>query len=389
MIALLAWAFCAASTPSITPEDARCMGCHERVSLVRADTLGGGYAVALSEESYGRGSHGSLSCTACHDPGFGSVPHSPGASGAPACRTCHETDPTGCAGTPIPAYETAASGDIHVQRLGPGFTCASCHDPHSASVAPCPDVHESNPLCMTCHGYSTILRTHYWLPSAGLHLRRMGCTACHFPAGGPGTNHQVLPRTASLRDCRACHDREKAGDLFAEESKAWGNRGVPGWRGRLGWELPVMIGAVLLMVAARVRRLAAFPSPLLMGTGPSGAIRTGAIAVLLVSGAAIYFGAGRLLELLSHIHVVAGTLLVAAYAERMLLYATQRRAPPLRYQWIGWAVLVLVIGSGLLLVAPTFTPALDLLVPGIRGVHRGSGAMLGLWVAWSLARRLR
>jgi hypothetical protein len=150
-----------------------------------------------------------------------------------------------------------------------------------------------------------------------------------------------------------------------------------------------MIGAVLLMVAARVRRLAAFPSPLLMGTGPSGAIRTGAIAVLLVSGAAIYFGAGRLLELLSHIHVVAGTLLVAAYAERMLLYATQRRAPPLRYQWIGWAVLVLVIGSGLLLVAPTFTPALDLLVPGIRGVHRGSGAMLGLWVAWSLARRLR
>jgi hypothetical protein len=100
----------------------------------------------------------------------------------------------------------------------------------------------------------------------------------------------------------------------------------------------------------------------------------------------MYFGQGRFLESLSHIHVLTGVLLIAAYAERMLLYV-RRGLLPVPPRRIRTPLMATLIASGVLLIAPTITPMLDEFIPALRVIHRVCAGALTLWTLWALTTR--
>ncbi len=372
-------------TVSPVGDDARCMACHERIRLVRVDTLPERYEVALTPERYAAGAHGTLSCTACHGEAFATIPHASSPRLTLSCAACHAEDPTGCTRTSLRVYEASMQEDVHLRRLRSSFGCASCHDPHGAPLGRCGAIHESNASCTVCHRPLAVLRAHLWLPSVGLHLRRTGCTACHFPIGERGFNHQVRPAAEALKDCRVCHDRAQA-HLFGDRAAAWVPRQVPGWRSALGYEVAALVGLAAVLLLALAGRLSWVESPLQVRGGPGAFLRAGVLVTLLISGLLIYVGAGRMLEPLSHLHVVAGALLLLASAERTLLLSRTNVRDVHWFRKLGWGMRALAIGSGILLLVPTFTPVLDEALPLVRTVHRAAAALIAMWVLGWLVR---
>ncbi|MBN1424663.1 hypothetical protein JXA88_08905 [Candidatus Fermentibacteria bacterium] len=174
---------------------------------------------------------------------------------------------------------------------------------------------------------------------------------------------------------------------FGDRADAWEGRGIPGWRGDRSGEIALAVAAVLVAVAALTLRLPSQRRPTVLVAGPASALRAGAALMLLLSGGVIYFGGGWMLEHVSHVHVLAGALLLAAYAEPVLLLA--RHGIPLRrvLPSIRMTLVAVLSVSGIALLAPTLTPALDGIVPMIRDIHRAGAAALALWIIWAVIRR--
>lgn len=386
LLVILALLINAANRESLPPESASCLGCHERVSLVKVDSMGIGFSVPLTEKGFRESDHGSLSCIQCHGESFAHVPHlPPGASTTLSCDSCHGTEPAPCSHLPFNEYLAAQGGDIHVTRLR-NFSCGACHEPHSSSISRCAPPQQTNESCLRCHPMRELNERHLLFPGAGLHLRQMSCTRCHFPLEAGGSEHFVLPASSSLRDCRICHSRRLADATFGQRIDHWAGRRVPGWGYGLVAELIFVVVVLLLLIALHLRRVlrtGAKGFTRIFALGPAAKIRGIAMLLLLVTGAGIYFGGGWALSSLCHVHLLAGVVLLAVCAARLLL---PRGVPHPRYlsaRFFRAAILSLLLATGVLLLIPSITSMFDGLVPWIRELHRFSGVLLLLWLVFA------
>jgi DmsE family decaheme c-type cytochrome len=77
--------------------------------------------------------------------------------------------------------------------------CADCHDPHGTiGEDPSRASHRQDSLCANCH---TETAGPFVFPHAV--MKTEGCTACHFPHGGP--NPHLLRRSDVDAICQQCH----------------------------------------------------------------------------------------------------------------------------------------------------------------------------------------
>ncbi len=138
------------------------------------------------------------------------------------CGKCH-TDITG---------EYMKS--IHGQGVMKGFkdspTCTFCHGEHN--ILAVPDVPEeafkisgmkfnvviNNKMvfCVTCHSdkemmkrydLTTIEESHKWMPNQVKHWETVRCVDCHSSHEHPSLNHNILPRSETVKQCEECHSQ--------------------------------------------------------------------------------------------------------------------------------------------------------------------------------------
>ena len=232
--------------------DAKCVRCHSRglkKKLEDGETL----SLKIDVDAFGSSVHRVIGCTGCHrDVAKGKHPsREPIASHRAysvqqnqTCRQCHAAK--------YEAYE----GSVHASLVKAGNEdaplCSSCHSAHAVqsnatydpdSGKPCSSCHEGifdayqesvhgtarregnrirsshvqAPICADCHkehGISAVAASDYlvatcmdchevaqlaheqWLPNANLHLKSVGCAACHSPEASLRVDLQLFDRGA-------------------------------------------------------------------------------------------------------------------------------------------------------------------------------------------------
>jgi len=364
-------------------ETARCIACHQRLSLVRGRNSIPQFTISVSPEVYRHSDHGQISCIQCHGDCFSVVPHIRENRRTLQCGDCHMNDIMPCSGYLFSDYEHSHGGDIHIALID-GFHCGSCHDAHILTVSRCEPPEHTNTLCLRCHPGISLIAPHIGFPGTRLHLEHCSCGDCHFPTERETVSHFVLPGDASLKDCRSCHSKTMAADLFPNRVHVWEKRHIPGWRSGMTIEIIFVIVAIALWTGALFLRLAASGPHALtrfLPPGPSARIRGLSIVILFITGFIIYAGNGFLLGHSAHIHVLAGVLLLAVIVERIFLIrglpsrAMYRVLIQLRSILIG-----ILLVTGVLLLTPSITGMIDTGIPIIRIIHRFSATVLLIWL---------
>ncbi len=164
-------------------------------------------------------------CLVCHTTGYDPATATYKADGV-TCEACHGPAPADHPKTPMPidrspdlcgrCHSDTRFGwqdwkvSTHYQR---GMDCATCHDPHSASLkkiaaplgAEKPD--DVSALCINCH------KEHSMNFPYTIHSQKgVTCVDCHVNhiENADGTAHQVPDHSfnASLDSCNSCHAQE-------------------------------------------------------------------------------------------------------------------------------------------------------------------------------------
>lgn len=219
-VALVAWAFFAASLTCAPPAAAlsegaqECAACHNSENTGTVVVEGERRSLAVDVAAYEVSPHGQLDCTACHH-GFEAGPHTAAqtegwlrTARVDACANCHADQST--------MYEGSFHGTLALgEEDGAAPFCADCHVPHD--IMP-PDTlafrRSSLDLCAGCHGG----RSDSYLDSYHGKAFLLGkddaatCIDCH---GG----HRILPASdpeSPIADgnrvemCAECHPEANA-----------------------------------------------------------------------------------------------------------------------------------------------------------------------------------
>ena len=192
--------------PAAAQED--CKACHEDQAKAFAQTDHGRRFRA--DEKYK-----DASCISCHTGTKEHVESSGekkplsikrGAAANAACLACHADNPK----------HVNWSGSPH--QLA-GVACASCHNPHTQSVATpktakaLPGPTEGTKKCLECHGgVRAVLHQRSAHP---MNEGKMECASCHDPHGTTGEKLLKFASTNEL--CYSCH-QEKRGPFLWEHS---------------------------------------------------------------------------------------------------------------------------------------------------------------------------
>ena len=227
--------------------DAKCVKCHSR-GLKKKLEDGESMSLKVDVDGFAISAHNVIGCTGCHrDLAKGKHPsrkpiasrHEYALQQNETCRQCHAS-----------LHEDYASS-IHASLVDAGShdapMCSDCHSPHTiqsdivyqrASGEPCSSCHQDvfqayeasvhgkahnhgntifsaevkAPVCADCHsahGVSAVASTGYlvstcmechqaaqqahdqWLPNAPMHLKSVGCAACHSPDAELRVNLQL------------------------------------------------------------------------------------------------------------------------------------------------------------------------------------------------------
>lgn len=177
-----------------------CTGCHRDVAKGKhpsREPIESARAYSLKHNQ---------TCSQCHAAKYeayeGSVHASLVAAGsedAPLCSDCHSAhailsrdsyEPedgkpcSNCHNDIFQAYDASVHGTarregnvirgVHVEAP----TCADCHQAHEVSAVASVDYLTST--CMSCHEVANLAHEQ-WLPNAAMHLKSVGCAACHAP----------------------------------------------------------------------------------------------------------------------------------------------------------------------------------------------------------------
>jgi hypothetical protein len=227
---------------------------------VRDERTGRVVSLAVDPERFAESNHRKLACTRCHSREFKWFPHPEEVAGERLrCLDCHRDSPQLVKrGFPAIGREVAAS--VHAAKLGKGFDCFACHDPHSFRLAgdeAAAQVPAANAVCLACHAararfaslttreFPELGVTHAWLPNAPLHWRKVRCLDCHATTAPPNLGHRILPAKDAVRGCAECHSRDSV--LFTTLYRHTAKES----RGRLGFVNASLLNDAYVIGATR------------------------------------------------------------------------------------------------------------------------------------------
>lgn len=176
------------------------------------------------------GAHKTFKCIDCHVPEYDSFPHPNLLRFEPmyTCLDCHGGDET-YAKFHFETIDEEFQRSVHGSENIEGFSCWSCHDPHSFRInqrtgeSIDKTIAYDNAVCMKCHfetgteqmillaGESrkkTLSASHDWLPNQELHFSQVRCIECHaLMHDSLLVAHHVVPADSAVKQCKECHSR--------------------------------------------------------------------------------------------------------------------------------------------------------------------------------------
>ena len=206
-----------------------CVTCHTEFQMTWENGAHGkaGKDPIFIEEWTKQGKPGA--CLVCHTTGYDPATATYKGDGV-TCEACHGPAPADHPKTPMPVdrspdlcgrcHSDTRFGwqdwkvSTHYQR---GMDCATCHDPHSASLKKAagprdtaPTTDEVSALCINCHKESSMKFSYTSHAQKGV-----SCVECHVKHLGNGdrTAHTVPDHSfkASLDSCNTCHAQQMHG----------------------------------------------------------------------------------------------------------------------------------------------------------------------------------
>jgi hypothetical protein len=226
----------------------RCFKCHGQPKYEYTNENLGKQVKALmcverivKKEDYYSSNHKTFSCTDCHSFEYETFPH-PGELRMEqklTCIDCHGGDEN-YAQYHFEAVDSAYQQSTHFKIESEGFSCWSCHNPHSYKISVrAPDnfketIKYDNAICLNCHSdfnrYQllseneeiNIVRKHEWLPNQASHFASVRCIECHTKLDNASRiSHQILPKEEAVRLCNECHSQNSLlmASLYKFESK--------------------------------------------------------------------------------------------------------------------------------------------------------------------------
>lgn len=226
----------------------RCFKCHGQPKYEYTNENLGKQVKALmcverivNKEDFYRSNHKSFSCTDCHSSEYETFPHSGELRMEQklTCLDCHGGDEN-YAQYHFEAVDSAYQQSTHFKLESEGFSCWSCHNPHSykISVRTSDNFKETikydNAICLNCHSdfnrYQllsekeeiNVVRKHEWLPNQASHFASVRCIECHTKLDKTSRiSHQIMPKAEAVRLCNECHSQNSLlmASLYKFESK--------------------------------------------------------------------------------------------------------------------------------------------------------------------------
>ncbi|MBF0447923.1 MAG: hypothetical protein HQL67_06955 [Magnetococcales bacterium] len=222
-----------ASTPDleekkarIDAEKAECLRCHGMKTIGYQDPKTGALVnLHIDQEAFKKATHGKQACTTCHKGDFTEYPHEIAhEKQAASCPDCHQDNPK-LARYRFDKVAVQFKKSVHYQKDPKGFNCYTCHEQHSWQLGGSTDrtqdlVGRNNQTCLNCHEKQArakqedstdpglaIHTPHRWLPSTGLHMKKVRCVACHTPRPG-SIIHAIEPARRAEKNCESCHSKD-------------------------------------------------------------------------------------------------------------------------------------------------------------------------------------
>lgn len=209
-----------------------CLKCHgemkftlESPELGLSDTKRMASGMIIDRDMYYTSVHKSFSCTDCHSSDFMTFPHSLESRFEEHfyCMDCHGYDET-FAHYNFETIELEFSESTHNRE---GFSCWSCHDPHSykAFMRTAEDLEEAilydNNMCLSCHADFSqfamlsdreeiiVVESHDWLPNQAAHFLKVRCIECHTEINDTILiAHKIMPKASAVQNCTECHSKD-------------------------------------------------------------------------------------------------------------------------------------------------------------------------------------
>lgn len=209
-----------------------CLKCHGESKFIIEDPLNERTAVKsmgpskiIDRDNFYTSVHKSFSCTDCHSGDFMTFPHSLESRFEEPymCMDCHGYDET-YAKYHFEGIEVEFEESAHNKE---GFSCWSCHDPHSykAFMRNAEDLEEAilydNNMCLRCHADFSqfsmltdreeiiLVESHDWLPNQVAHIRKVRCIECHTAINDSILiAHKIMPKESAIKNCTECHSKD-------------------------------------------------------------------------------------------------------------------------------------------------------------------------------------
>ncbi len=209
-----------------------CLKCHGEAKYIledpeneRSSIKRMGPCKVVDRDKFYTSVHKSFSCTDCHSGDFMDFPHSIESRFEEKllCMDCHGYDET-YAQYHFEEIETEFTESAHNKE---GFSCWSCHDPHSykAFMRNADDLAEAilydNSMCLKCHAdfreFSmltdreeiVLVESHAWLPNQAAHFAKIRCIECHTEINDTILiAHKIMPKASAVKNCTECHSKD-------------------------------------------------------------------------------------------------------------------------------------------------------------------------------------
>lgn len=238
----------AAYVSAFEEENNRCFTCHgqEKYQYMN-ETTGSRITNLMCEnrivrkEQFYRANHKSFACTDCHSAEYDTFPHPGNLRMEPMynCLDCHSNDMT-FAQYRFEEVDAEYQQSVHVKLESEGFTCWSCHDPHTYRITARTrglkeTVAYDNAICLQCHSNFNrfqlltereeinLIEKHDWLPNQASHLGSVRCIECHSGISDSlMVSHMIRPKEQAVKQCNECHSKNSLlmASLYKYESKA-------------------------------------------------------------------------------------------------------------------------------------------------------------------------
>lgn len=226
----------------------RCFKCHGQEKYKYTNETLGREVTGLMcsnrivrKDDFYRSNHKSFSCTDCHSADYATFPHPGELRMEPKfnCLDCHGGDPN-YAQFHFEEIDAEYQQSTHFKLESEGFSCWSCHDPHTYRISPRnganikDKVAYGNAICLSCHSdfnrfqllsekkEINIIEKHDWLPNQTAHFSSVRCIECHTQLNDSiPVAHLIKPKDQAVRRCNECHSQNSIlmASLYKFESK--------------------------------------------------------------------------------------------------------------------------------------------------------------------------